>query len=93
MFGFLFVPAAFILPPLIWIPVTIGTVLSLVGYICVVIIAYQDDVTQGMLCFCFGPYMLYYVFVNFDDTKQAAVIWLAGTALQIAATIVGASAS
>ena len=93
LFGFLFIPASFVFPALIWIPLLIGTVVSLVGYFWIVIIAYQDDVTQGMLCFCFAPYMVYYIIVNFDDTKQAGIIWVAGTVLQIAASVVaGASA-
>jgi hypothetical protein len=86
--GFLFIPASFVFPPLIWIPLLISTVVSLVGYFWVVMIAYQDDTTQGMLCFCFAPHMLYYIFVNFEDTKQAGIIWIAGTVLQIAASVV-----
>jgi hypothetical protein len=94
LLGFLFIPAAFIVPPLIFVPLVLGTVLSLVGYFWVIVIAFQDDSTQGMLCLCFGPYMLYYILVNFDETKQAGIIWVAGTVLQIAASVVlGAAAS
>ena len=93
LLGFLFIPAAFIVPPLIFVPLVLGSVLSLVGYVWVIVIAFQDDSTQGMLCFCFGPYMFYYILVNFDETKQAGIIFLAGTALQIAATVVAGAAS
>ena len=79
--------------PLILVPVVLGSVLSLVGYVWVIVIAFQDDATQGMLCICFGPYMLYYILVNFDETKQAGIIWLAGTVLQIAAMVVAGSAA
>jgi hypothetical protein len=93
LLGFLFIPAAFIAPPLIFVPLVLGTVISLAGYVWIIVIAFQDDSTQGMLCLCFGPYMLYYILVNFDEAKQAGMIWLAGTALQIAASVVAGANS
>src|SRR5262249_27090593 len=74
--GFLFVPASFALPPLIFVPMALGSVLSLVGWVWIVVIAFQDDSTQGLLCFCCGPYVLYYVIANFDEAKQPGTIWL-----------------
>jgi len=90
--GFLIVPASFAIPPLIFIPMALGSVLSLVGWVWIVVIAFQDDSTQGLLCFCCGPYVLYYVIANFDEAKQPGTIWLVGTVLHFSASILASTA-
>ena len=60
---------AFAFPPFAVIPILIGCLLMFVGQIWFLIIAFQDDVVQGLLCLFIGIYALYYALTNLDEVK------------------------
>ena len=62
---------------LLLLAVPLGIV-SLICYIIILIDAFQQEVMQGFLCFCCGPYMLYYAFARFDHEKKGLIliVWL-----------------
>ncbi len=67
-----------------------GAVLAIVGLLCILasvvcgiiilIAAFQEDVTQGLLCLCIPFYILYYAFARFESENKALIlaIWLGG---------------
>ena len=61
----------------------IGSLLAIVGYIWIVVIAFQDNVGWGigsLLCFIAG---LVYVAQHWEATKKPFLIWLAGFVLSM----------
>lgn len=68
----LVVPAAFLLP------VVIGYLVLLVGGVWFLIIAFSDNVMQGLLCLFVPFYSLLYLITNWDTCKGAFLTQLGG---------------
>jgi hypothetical protein len=81
-------PAIF-LPPLMLLPIIVGWLVSFVGGIWFLIIAFQDDAMQGILCLFVPFYSLYYLITHFDEEKTAFFMQLAGIALVMAGSCAG----
>ena len=79
-----------------------GTVLAMVGLLCVLasavcgiiilIAAFQEDVTQGLLSLCVPFYILYYAFARYESENKALIlaIWLGGGIIGNILRVVGA---
>ncbi len=74
----------------------IGLVLAIAAAVCGIIIlvnAFSEDVTQGLLCLCIPFYVLYYAFARFESDNKGLIIgiWLGGGILgQILMALSGA---
>src|SRR5262249_45342762 len=67
-----FVPAMALLVALV------GSAISLVGLIWLVIIAAQEGIGHAIGCFCCFPYAIFYFATHFDETKYAFLIYIVG---------------
>lgn len=72
----------------------IGLVCVLVSAVCGLIIligAFQEDVTQGLLCLCVPFYILYFAFARYENEKKGLIIaiWLGGAIIGNILQIVG----
>src|SRR4051812_25264218 len=61
----------------------IGVVLSLVGFVCGIMIlinAFQNEIWKGIVSILCGLYLLYYAFVEYDGDNKALILigWLVG---------------
>jgi hypothetical protein len=72
------VPLAFAFPPIMIVPVGLGCLLAFAGYIWFLIIAFQDEVIHGILCLLLNIYCLYYLILNFEETKFPFLVWALG---------------
>lgn len=56
---------------------------SLICYIIILVDAFQQEVMQGILCFCCAPYMLYYAIARFNHEKKGLIlaVWLGSSIL------------
>jgi hypothetical protein len=68
---------------LIWPLAGLGTMLmggliTLVGGIMFLVVAFQDDVMQGILCWFVPFYSLYYLITHWDEEKGPFIIQMAG---------------
>jgi hypothetical protein len=89
LLGFASVAAAFAFPPFLIIPLGLGGLLMFVGYVWFIVVAFQDDVVQGLLCLFLGIYRLYYLIINFDEVKIPFFVELVGLILFIAGICAG----
>ena len=72
----------------------IGLVCVLAALVCHIIIligAFQEDVTQGLLCLCVPFYILYFAFARYENEKKGLIIaiWLGGAIIGKILQIVG----
>ena len=72
----------------------IGLVCVLAALVCHIIIligAFQEDVTQGLLCLCVPFYILYFAFARYENEKKGLIIaiWLGGAIIGNILQIVG----
>lgn len=80
----------FISPTLLLVPIGIGWIVSLVGDIWFLIVAFQDSPGQGILCILCWPYQLFYLISNWEETQRPFFVALVGTGILMAAAVVGA---
>ena len=55
----------------------LGLICSLAAFICWIIIligAFQQDVTQGLLCLCVPFYILYFALALYENEKKGLII-------------------
>jgi hypothetical protein len=89
LLGFASVAAAFAFPLFMIIPVCLGGLLMFVGYVWFVIVAFQDDAIQGVLCMLIGIYRVYYLITNFDEVKIPFLIEVVGAILFVGGICAG----
>ena len=68
----------FVWPPLMFVALGVGAILTIVGGIMFLIVVIQDDIIQVILCFFVPFYSLFYLITHFDECKQAFFIQMAG---------------
>src|SRR5262249_53798329 len=73
--------APLIFPPAVVLPVCLGLLLYVGGQIWFIIVAFKDDVMQGLLCWFIPLYAFYYLVVNWDEEKWPFFTTLAGFSL------------
>jgi hypothetical protein len=76
--GLLLVILAFAVPAVgmaVWI---LGALISFVGGIWFLVVAFTVDATQGLLCLCVPFYSLYFLITNWEDTKMPFFVNLIG---------------
>ncbi len=71
----------FLYHPLALLPLLVGFLVSSVGGIWFLIVAFQDSPLHGILCFLFGPYSLFYLITHWDEEWKPFVIQMIGFAL------------
>jgi hypothetical protein len=82
-----------------------GTVLMIAGLACllaaavcgliILIAAFQEDATQGLLCLCIPFYILYYGFARYESEHKPIIlgIWIGGAILGNVLQFAGAAMS
>lgn len=64
--------------------VFIASILGLVGWIWIVVLAFSEGETLwGVGCFCFAPLCFVYGILNFDECKVPLILLAAGTLTRI----------
>jgi hypothetical protein len=71
-------------PPALQVVSMLGNGLTLVGGIWIIVLAFMEDTTQGILCLCVPCYGIYFAITNFDDAKLPLCIWIAGMVVEFA---------
>jgi DNA-directed RNA polymerase subunit RPC12/RpoP len=79
---------AFAFPPFALVPMGLGWLLSMVGGVWFLIIAFQDDVTAGILCLLVPFYSVYYLITNFDSVKMPFFAQMLGLVMIMSSTCV-----
>jgi hypothetical protein len=80
---------AFFVPAVALIPILLGCGMVVIGGIWMLIVAFQDDLLQGILCWFIPCYVFYYVIVNWATEKNAFLTWVAGIALLMVGSCAG----
>lgn len=84
LLAWIFPPIAIILGIAVYIAGGLG---ATVGSIWLLVIAFQDDITQGLLCLFVPFYILYYMFANWSETWFPALIYWVSTIVLISGII------
>ncbi|MBN1676590.1 MAG: hypothetical protein JXR37_36440 [Kiritimatiellae bacterium] len=65
----------------------VGSLACMVGWIMVLVNAFQDSVGQGLLCLCISCYAFYYLLARYDGElkKLVLILFFGGILLQLAA--------
>jgi len=83
------IPLAFVFPPFALVPVGLGCLLMVAGRIWFLIIAFQDEIIHGILCLFLGIYNLYYLLINFEETKVPFFVELLGVLMIVSGCCAG----
>lgn len=69
----------------------IGSLITLIAAIRILIAAFQDSVVTGLLTFCVPFYIFYFIFAKWEDEKKMMWfgMWLGGVILNIVGTVLG----
>ncbi|HEY1188714.1 MAG TPA: hypothetical protein VGE74_13755 [Gemmata sp.] len=67
-----------VVPPVFILPVILGWLVSLAGSIWFLIIAFSDDVMQGLMCMFVPIYSLIYLANNWDTCRNSFLVQLGG---------------
>ena len=67
-----------------------GGIAALVGSIQILIAAFKESTSQGLLSLFLGPYILYYVFTRWETCKKGFLLSIGGSVAAVLGTIVGA---
>lgn len=65
----------------------LGSIVGTAGTVWLIVVAFSDDTTEGMLCLLFPCYTVVYFMKNFDETKRAFLLQLTGGAISTAAML------
>jgi hypothetical protein len=82
VFSFVFPPVAAVLSILLY---GMAMLLMMGGGLWMLVIAFQDDVLQGLLCLFIPFYSLFYLITHFEDCKRPFFVQLVGFALMFGA--------
>jgi hypothetical protein len=80
---------ALLLPWLALVPICLGAFLYVAGYFWFIVVAFQDDVIQGILVFFVPFYFLYYLIVNWEGEKKPFLCSVAGFVLVMFGSCMG----
>ncbi len=71
----------------------IGSLMSLVGSIFILIHAFQRSVGTGFMTLCIPCYIFYYAFTQFEHPKKSTIlgVWLGGIGLNVVGQVAGAA--
>jgi len=72
-----------VVPLVAFLPVMLGFVLMSGGGIWFIIVAFKDDVMQGLLCWMIPAYQFYYLLQNWEEEKYPFLTQVAGFLLVI----------
>jgi hypothetical protein len=86
----LFFGLALIWPVAALLPIGIGWLLSAVGGIWFLIVAFEDSAASGLLCLFVPFYGLYHLITHFDEEQRPFFLQLAGFLLVMTGTCAGA---
>jgi hypothetical protein len=73
-----------------WILLALGYVLVFLGGLWIIVLAWQRSVLWGAACLLLPGAQLVYVIAHWKESKEGFFLTLAGLALLILATIIGA---
>ncbi len=79
--GLIIVATSFVWPVVAIIPLGLGWLLSFVGGIWFLSIAFQESAVSGLLCLYVPYYSLFYLATHFQDTKRPFFVQLVGIVL------------
>lgn len=85
--------AAVLFPPLLVVPFGLGCLLASVGQIWFIIVAFQDDVMQGILCWAIPGYAFYYMLTNWEGVKNPVLTQAVGFLMAVGGICAGAIGS
>ncbi len=85
----LMIVVSFFVPFLALIPMVLGWLMAFAGGVWVLVVAFQDDVMQGLLCMFVPFYGLIYIITHFEETKKPLLLEVVGTVLAIVGGCVG----
>jgi hypothetical protein len=71
------------------VPVIVGWLISLVGGLWFLVVAFQEGPHHGILCLCLPFYSLYFLITHFDETKRPFFLNLIGFAITMAGSCAG----
>ena len=63
--------------------VIVGYAASLIGGIMLLVTAFKQDVTKGLLSMFVPFYIFYFVFTNWEDCKKGFLVWVGSIVLII----------
>jgi hypothetical protein len=72
---------AIFVPAVALVPVGLGALLTLVGGVWFLIVAFSDSAVQGLLCLLIPFYNLYYLITHFEECKQPFFLQLIGVGM------------
>ena len=65
----------------------IGFGLSLVAYVWIVVLAFNESLVWGVGCLLCGPAQLIYVIMNWEDCKNPVMCWGGGIVCALAGNV------
>jgi hypothetical protein len=72
-------PIAF--PPLVFIPLILGAGMAGIGGIMFLVVAFQDDIVQGLLVWFVPFYNIFYLITHWEEEKGPFMIQVGGVLL------------
>lgn len=78
-----------LLPPLALLPMGIGFLMVAAGRVWFLVIVFQEDTTQGMLCLLIPIYGLIYLLQNFDEVKKPFFLDVGGIVIIVLSACAG----
>ncbi|HYV36541.1 MAG TPA: hypothetical protein VE988_12590 [Gemmataceae bacterium] len=88
-FGLLLVTMTVVIPPLAVLPIGLGYLVAIGGYIWFLVLVFKINPVSGVLCLLCGIYSVYIVATNFDDVKWPFFFYLTGIALIVLGSLAG----
>jgi hypothetical protein len=69
---------SFVWPAIAIVPIGLGWVAAIAGWIWFLVVAFQDSALAGVLCLVVPFYSLYYLITHFDETKMPFFVYVLG---------------
>ena len=87
--GFLDILVGFFVPPALILMLVMVGALSVIGYLLIIIAAFQEGVAHGLLCLLFGPYTLIFAILHYDEVRTTWLMWAIALGVLIITVCVG----
>jgi hypothetical protein len=78
LLGLLTSGLALIWPAVSFAPLGLGWLVTLVGQIWLLVVAFKEDALQGILCLFVPFYVVYFLITHFEEAKRPFFVWLVG---------------
>jgi hypothetical protein len=85
----LMIVVSFFVPLLALIPMLLGWLIAFAGGIWFLVVAFQDDAIQGILCLFVPFYSLIYLITHFEETKKPFLVQVVGGVLAMGGLCAG----